>query len=114
MSGAIPKFSGFTTKLNEKKLAAALEDRRVLAGMEDLADSITKEVKRETSKSRYLRPFGKKMSTDRVRTGKKSVRIRVGTSWGPAVPIEYGTYNTVGQRILTTAAENAAGKIGGF
>jgi hypothetical protein len=109
----VAKFSGFRTKLHEREIEAALSDRRVLAGMEDLADEITRNVERKTSGSSTLRPFGKKMSKDRVRDGRK-VKIRVGTSWGPAVPVEYGGSYTPAHRILTSAAEEAAGKIGGF
>lgn len=104
------KFSGFRTKLDEKRIEAAIEDRRVLAGMEDLADDITRDVRSQTSGSSTLRPYGKKMTKERTRDGRK-VKIRVGTSWGPAVPVEYGTFKTPPKRILLGAAERTGGRV---
>lgn len=105
-----PRFSGFRTKLHERQIEAAIEDRRVLAGMEDVADEITRDVRARTSGSSTLRPYGKKMTKDRTRDGRK-VKIRVGTSWGPAVPIEYGTFRTPAKRILLGAAERTGGRV---
>ena len=100
------KFSGFRTKVHEKAVEAALEDRRVLRGMEDVADEIVSGVKSRTSGSSTVAPFGRKMTKDRTRDGRK-VKIRVGTTWGPAVPVEYGSADTPAQRILLGAAEKA-------
>ena len=40
----------------------------------------------------------------RTKVHEKTI-VRVGTSWGPAVPVEYGTARTPAHRILLSAAE---------
>lgn len=103
-------FSGFKTKLHEKEIEALLADRKVLDGMEETADEVERNVKARTSGSSTVRPFGQKMTKDRIRDGRRKVKIRVGTTWGPAVPVEYGGANTPPQRILQEAAERSGGR----
>lgn len=97
-------FSGFRTEVDTKAIERLAGASVVLDELDDVAEKIERNVKTETSRSRTLRPYGRKMSRERVGSGKKT-RIRVGTSWGPAVPVEYGTIRTPAKRILLTAAE---------
>ena len=90
----------FRTKLHEPAIAAVALLPRVLDGLADVGEEISDDVKSSTSRSRTTRPFGRMMSVTKSTDG-----VRVGTSWGPAVPVEYGTIRTPAKRILLSAAE---------
>lgn len=90
----------FRTKLHEPVIAGVALLPQVLEGLADVGDKISQDVKSSTSSSRTVRPFGRMMSVEKSVDG-----VRVGTSWGPAVPVEYGTIRTPAHRILLTAAE---------
>lgn len=92
--------SRFRTKLHEPAIAAVAVLPRVLDALSDVGEEISDDVKSSTSSSRTVRPFGRMMSVEKSATG-----VRVGTSWGPAVPVEYGTARTPAHRILLSAAE---------
>jgi hypothetical protein len=78
----------------------------VLDGTKAIAEKIADDVSRSTSGSRTLRPYGKRMVVDETETG-----ALVGTDWGPAVPVEFGTIDTPPNRILLGAAERNAKRI---
>ena len=86
-------------KLNEARIALIAADPRVGDDLLEVADAISADVKAETSGSARLKQFGRKMVTGRTERG-----ARAGTTWGPAVPVEFGTFQTSPLRILTTIA----------
>jgi hypothetical protein len=88
------------TKLHLAQMELVKVSVPVLKQLDKVGDRITNDVKSSVSGSKRLAQFGKKMGNQNTATG-----IRVGTSWGPAVPIEYGTVNTPPKRILLGAAE---------
>jgi hypothetical protein len=93
------------TEVNDRVVDDVATMPGVLDKLADVGDKISADVKRSTGSSRTTRPFGRMMSVTKTETG-----VRVGTSWGPAVPVEYGTYRTPARRILLSAAEKA-GKV---
>lgn len=95
---------------HEAAIAAVALSPRVLNKTRGIAEDIRSDVEARTSSSSTIKPYGRRMSTENTETG-----TRVGTSWGPAVPVEYGTVNTPAHRILTGAAERSPGRteIGG-
>ena len=99
--GLAPIFGKTRTVVDEKEIDKLLSTRKAVSRMlSPAADAITKDVKARTGRSSTLRPYGRKMSTEPI-----DGRLRVGTDWGPAVPVEYGTVRTRGERILLDAAE---------
>lgn len=84
---------------NVAAIERVAESQAVADGTLKVADSIAADTKAATSGSRRLRQFGRRTVTDNTDTG-----ARVGTTWGPAVPVEFGTIRTPAHRILTTIA----------
>lgn len=66
----------------------------------ETAEAIAADVTSSTSSSKYLSPYGERMFVEETETG-----ARVGTTWGPAVPIEFGSLHTAPKRILCSIAE---------
>lgn len=93
-------------RLHDRAIGAVATTAQVQAGARKIADGIADDVRARTSSSSTIRPFGDRLSVDSTELG-----ARVGTSWGPAVPVEFGTVNTPAHRILTGAAERAPGKV---
>lgn len=99
--GLAPVFGKTRTVVDKKEIDKLLAVPKVVTKMlSPAANGIIKDVKARTGRSRTLKPYGRKMSKVPV-----DGRLRVGTDWGPAVPAEYGTYNTIGERVLLDAAE---------
>lgn len=90
------------TVLHDPAIVRVARHRQVIDGVMKVADKIEQDVKSETANSKTVRPFGRMMSVVETDTG-----ARVGTSWGPAVPVEYGTVRTPAHRILLGVAEKA-------
>lgn len=101
------KFGAVRMRTNDRVIAKLVEADGVLDACLEVADDISAETKASTSGSRRLAQFGKKMVTDKTDTG-----ARAGTTWGPAVPVEFGTFRTPPLRILTGIAERRGGKVG--
>ena len=99
------RFTNARVRVNERVVAKLVEADGVGNACLEVAEDIGQDVKSSTSGSRRLAQFGKKIVADRTETG-----ARVGTTWGPAVPVEFGTYRTPPLRILTSAAERRGGK----
>lgn len=74
----------------------------------DVADEISAEARATARRSKRTKPFGERMVADTTETG-----ARTGSTWGPAVPVEFGTVDSPPQRILTNAAERVARSRGG-
>jgi len=91
---------------HEAAIKAVALTGEVIDKVTDIADKITSDVSTRTSSSSTIRPFGDMMETSRTEDG-----VRVGTSWGPAVPVEYGTYKTPAHRIVLGAAERGPGRL---
>jgi hypothetical protein len=89
---------------HERAILKVLESQAVQDGTDDIATDISVAVKARTSGSSTLKPFGRRTQVSKTEKGS-----RVGTSWGPAVPVEFGTVRTPAHRIMTTAAEQNAG-----
>lgn len=88
------------TVLHDPAIELVALNPQVLLGLSKVGDQITRDVESSTSGSKRLAPFARFMSKERSEKG-----LRIGTSWGPAVPIEYGTVRTPAKRILLGAAE---------
>lgn len=94
------KFGSVRMRTNDKVIAGLLSAKGMLDAAEDVAEDIGNDVKSSTSSSARLKQFGRRIVVDKTERG-----ARVGTTWGPAVPVEYGTVRTPPLRILTSAAE---------
>ena len=94
------KFGRTRTKLHAAQILAAKSSPQVIAGTLEVADNISVAVKTDLQGRRTLKGYGRKMVTGPTEQG-----ARVGTTWGPAVPVEFGTYSQPGHRFLETAAE---------
>lgn len=94
--------SAFRTVLHDREIEKVATIRGVLSQLVDVADGIGDDVKARASGSATLRPLA-----SRVETGEHDSGAWVGSDWGPLVPIEFGTSDTPGQRILLGAAEKA-------
>lgn len=87
------------TVLHDRVIDNLINARGIQKATLDVADDIADETKASTSSSRRLYHYGRKMVTGNTETG-----ARAGTTWGPAVPVEFGTFRTPPHRILTTIA----------
>lgn len=92
--------------LYPKRIAAVASDRRVIDGLNPVAANIVDDVRRTVSGSRTIKPMGSRIVRSVTDRG-----VRVGTTWGPAVPVEYGTIDTPPQRVWLGAAERFGGKV---
>lgn len=93
--------SAFRTVVHDSVIAEiAAENAQIAAGLVNAGEQIERDVQARTEGSSTIRPFGRMMSVDEL-----DGFVRVGTSWGPAVPVEYGTDDTPAQRVLLAAAE---------
>ena len=94
------RVSKVRTEVDKKAIEKFGASRELLRELFPTGDEISERVKSATSGSSTVSPFGRKMSVEEV-----DGKVRVGTSWGPAVPVEYGTIRTPAKRILLGAAE---------
>ena len=85
--------------LHDSVIERLPSERGVGEELLEVAEDISAEVKAQTAGSRRLKQYGRKMVADRTETG-----ARAGTTWGPAVPVEFGTFQTPAHRILTNIA----------
>ena len=95
-------------KLNDAVIDAVADDPGIADALVDVADEINFETRTTTARSARLKPFGERMVAGTVEGG-----ARVGTTWGPAVPVEFGTIDSPPGRVLTAAAERVAKNRGG-
>lgn len=93
------RFAGVRTRLHERSILTVQVSPQVLAGTLKVADDISVATKADLQPHRTLVGYGRKMVTGNTAKG-----ARVGTTWGPAVPVEFGTYRTPAHRFLETAA----------
>lgn len=97
---------GVRMKLHETEIERVAKTRQVVDGAVKIGEKVADDVKAETSGSSTLRPYGTRMIVAETEAG-----ATVGTDWGPAVPIEFGTIDTPAKRILLGAAERNAKRI---
>lgn len=90
---------------NDRGMKKVAKARAVVDGTKAIAELIARDVKSATG-SPHLKPYGRRMIVDETETG-----ALVGTNWGPAVPIEFGTVDTPAHRILLGAAERNSKRI---
>jgi len=93
------------TKFHQARIEAVALNIQVIRGTDDAADKITGHVRNRVKGSPHLKPYGDRMRKTRTKKG-----TNVGTTWGPAVPVEFGTFRHAPKRILLSAAEKV-GKV---
>ena len=96
---AVRGFTFRSMRTNDKVINALLTARGMLDAAQDVGEEIRRDVISTTSSSSTLKPYGRKMVVGPTENG-----YRVGTTWGPAVPVEYGTASTPAHAILRNAA----------